>query len=68
MNIQTEAMREGAKKSYGAYKTDDGWHGFEEVNHPTPSGNERWLMTYSDNRSWPNKETAISKIKEILDH
>lgn len=67
MSLFTEFMRDGAKKVYGAYKDDaGGWHGFEEVNHPTPSGCERWLMTYSDNRSWPDSKTAIKKIKELV--
>jgi len=66
MSIQTEAMRAGAEKAYGAFKQEDGWHGYEVVNHPTPSGCERWLMTYSDKRAWPDPETAIKEIKKIL--
>ncbi len=65
MSLQTEAMRQGAKKCYGAFKEDDGWHGFEEVNHPKPSGCERWLMTYSDKRPWPDPKTAIKEIKKM---
>lgn len=65
MSLQTEAMRFEADRSYSAFKDNNGdWHGIEHVNHPTPSGCDRWLMTYSDNRSWPNKKTAIAKIKE----
>ena len=62
----TEAMRFGAEKQYGAFRKEDGWHGYEEVNHLTPSGSERWLMTYNDKRAWENEEIAIKKIKEIL--
>ena len=66
MSIQTEAMRDGADKSYGVFKENDGYHGIEYVNHPTPSGCERWLPTYSDKRGWSDKNTAIAKIKEML--
>lgn len=66
MNIQTEAMREEADKDYEAFEDDDGWHGIEYVNHLTPSGCDRWLPTYSDKRGWPDIDTAIQKIKEMV--
>jgi hypothetical protein len=66
MGLQEEAMRKNANKLYGACQDKEGWYGFEEVNHPTPSGCERWLMTYSDKRRWPDGETAILEIKKAL--
>ena len=77
MDIQTQAMREmaGPDKMIHAYQGPfyDGdeqdaklWHGIEYVNHPTPSGCERWLPTISDKRGWPDKETAIVELKKLL--
>lgn len=66
MSLLTESMRAGADKIYSAFKDDYGWHGMEQVNHPTPSGCERWLITYSDKRSWPTEEIAVQEIKKAL--
>ena len=49
-----------------AYEDETGWHGIEYVNHPTPSGAERWMPTYSDDRGWPDRDMAILKITEFL--
>ena len=66
MSVQTELMREGAQREITAFQKYDGWHGVEFVNHPTPSGCERWLPTYSDKRSFPNRDTAILEFRKIL--
>ena len=70
MSIQTEAMREDAEESHyvTAFEDDEGWHGIEFVNHPTPSGCRRDMPTYSDKRGWPDAETAIRKLKEALSY
>ncbi len=67
MSLQTEAMRATAQRQVTAWQNDDGtWSGVEIVNHPTPSGCERWMPTYSDKRHWPDKETAIREFKALL--
>lgn len=66
MSILTGKARDGADKKYRVFKEDDGWHGIEYVNNPTPSGCVKWVATYSDRRGWPDKGTAIAKIKEMV--
>lgn len=69
MSLQTEAMREqaGDQKYVTAYKDAEGyWHGVEMVNHPTPSGCERWMPTYSDKRPWPTPELAKEEFEKEL--
>lgn len=58
-------MKDNARL-YGAYKLDDGWHGYQERNHKSPSGCDRFYMIYSDNEAYPTEELAILKIKEKL--
>jgi hypothetical protein len=77
MDLQTKWMRDGAgpQKEIHAYKGPqfpgdaegaDLWHGIEYVNHPTPSGCERWLPTLSDKRGWPDAKTAIKEMEKSL--
>lgn len=41
-------------------------HGILMVNHPTPSGCERWMMLVSDNRGFDTHEEACEKFKAAL--
>lgn len=67
MSIQTEAMRAGADSEIYGLKDKDGYYGIEYVNHPTPSGSDRWLPTYSDKRRFSTEEEAITEFKKLLD-
>jgi hypothetical protein len=50
-----------------AYQREPGkWSGVEMVNHPTPSGCERWMPSYSDKREWPDAETAKREFEAVL--
>jgi len=67
MSLLTEGMRNTTEREITVYKDEDGlFHGVEYVNHPTPSGCERWLPTYSDNRGWPDKEIALKEFEKML--
>ena len=70
MGIQEEAMRKmaGPDKEINILAHEDGtFSAIEYVSHPTPSGSERWLPTYSDNRHWPTKEQAVEEFKKLLE-
>jgi len=66
MSIQTEAMRTGAKRHQCVCQDDNGYYGAEFVLHPTPSGFERWLPTYSDKRRFKTEQEAAVAFKEIM--
>jgi hypothetical protein len=67
MSLLTEAMRQTDERIITAFKRENGkWSGVEMVNHPPPSGGERWMPTYSDNWEWPDEETAIKEFKAAL--
>lgn len=67
MSLQTEAMRATNNRYVTAHKRDNGkWSGVEMVNHPTPSGCDRWMPSYSDKREWPDAETATKEFKDVL--
>ena len=67
MDILTEAMRATEERYVTTFKRDNGtWSGIEMVNHPTPSGNDRWLPSYSDSREWPDSEIAKKEFKSVL--
>ena len=67
MSLSTEFMRSTDQRIVGAGKNKNGtWSAYELVNHPTPSGCERWMPTYSDNRQWPDEETAKREFEAIL--
>jgi hypothetical protein len=67
MSIQTEAMRAGADRTIHAFQHPNGkWSAVELVNHPTPSGCDRWLPSYSDKREWPDAETAKKELEAML--
>lgn len=65
MTLQTEAMREQAGNDQyitaGQHKDTKKWHGYLMVNHPTPSGCDRWMMAYSDKRGWDSAEKAMDE-------
>lgn len=67
MTLQTALMREDADKKVIASKNANGsYSACEFVNHPPPSGIERWLPTISDNREWATEEEAIEEFKKVL--
>lgn len=70
MSIQTEAMRKMAGPdqfvTVGQHRETGQWHGMLMVNHPTPSGCERWMVAYSDKRGWPNERTAKAEFRKTL--
>jgi hypothetical protein len=41
------------------------WHGVLMINHPTPSGCERWMMAYSDKRGWKTPKQAMDKFVAV---
>jgi hypothetical protein len=70
MSIQTEAMRKLADGdeyvTAGQHRETKLWHGMLMINHPTPSGCDRWMMAYSDSRGWPDEKTAKAEFKKLL--
>ena len=66
MSIQTEAMRTGAKKQQCVCRDDNGYYGAEFVCHPSPSGFERWLPTYSDKRRFKTDQEAAVEFKRLM--
>lgn len=69
MDIQTAAMREmaGPEKEINYIRHEDGtFSAIEYVNHPTPSGSERWLPTVSGNLHWPTQEKAKEEFEKLL--
>jgi|APFre7841882654_1041346.scaffolds.fasta_scaffold104282_2 microsomal dipeptidase-like Zn-dependent dipeptidase len=66
MSLQTQWMRNTKDREIEVCKDDKGFFCMELVNHPTPSGCERWLPTYSDKRRWPDEATARAKFDELL--
>jgi hypothetical protein len=68
MSLQTETMRELAgDQQYitaAQHKNTNQWHGILVVNHPTPSGCDRWMVVYSDNRGWDTPSEALDKFVE----
>ena len=68
MSILTEAMRQTEQRKITAYKRENGkWSGVEYVNHPTPSGCERWLPTYSHKLEFDDSDTAIKEFTRYLE-
>jgi hypothetical protein len=60
-------MRATPDRYVSAYQREPGkWSGVEMVNHPTPSGCERWMPSYSDKREWPDAETAKREFEAVL--
>lgn len=45
---------------------DDLWHGALFVNHPTPSGCERWLLKKSDPIGHSDAKDAVKRIAQIF--
>ena len=67
MSLQTEMMRATDERKITAFQHKNGkWSGMEIVNHPTPSGCERWIPTYSDKREWVDEETAKREFATVL--
>lgn len=50
----------------GQHKETKQWHGVLMVNHPTPSGCARFMMSYSDQRGWPDEATAKKEFEKAL--
>jgi hypothetical protein len=69
MDLATKFMREASIDfEINVYKGDDGlYHGIEYVNHPTPSGCDRWLPSISDNRGFDTPEKAIEEFMKLLE-
>ena len=67
---QTEAMIEMAGDQKGIvvmqHRDTKKYHGALEVNHPTPSGCDRWMIVQSDNRGWDDPETARMQFELLL--
>jgi hypothetical protein len=66
MSIQTDFMRIGAKKHHCVCQDDNGYYGAEFVLHPSPSGHERCLPTYSDKRRFKTDIEAAAEFKETM--
>ena len=66
MSLQSIAMRATVKKEVLVAKDENGFFGIEYVCHPTPSGFERWLPTFSDKRRFEDKDVALNEFKEQL--
>lgn len=67
MDLQTEWMRATPEREICVAKNANGtFSAVEMVNHPTPSGSPRWLPTISDNREWPDEETARREFEAVL--
>jgi hypothetical protein len=59
-------MRNTEEREIVTYKDEKGFFCGEMVNHPTPSGCERWLPTYDDNRRWPDEAKAREEFEKLL--
>lgn len=70
MSVQTEAMISLAGEdrfvTTAQHQETKLFHGCLMINHPTPSGCDRWMMAYSDKRGWPDSETAKLEFEKIL--
>ena len=61
MSLQTSWMLAGAgddQRQVYYVKHDDGFSGELWINHPTPSGSERWMLLISDNRRFKTEPEA----------
>lgn len=68
MSLTTDIMRQTAERQIHAGQRESGkWSAIEFVNHPTPSGCDRWLPTYEDNREWEDAETAKRELRKLLE-
>lgn len=70
MSIQTEAMRDmagddGQYITAAQHRETKKWHGILMINHPTPSGCDRWMMGYSDNRGWDSHKQAVDEFVAV---
>jgi hypothetical protein len=66
MSLQTEWMRQTDQREVYALKDKQGHWCIEYVNHPTPSGEQRWMPTYEDNRRWPTEQAAREEFGKLL--
>jgi hypothetical protein len=70
ISLQTETMitSAGANKyvAVAQHRETKKWHGVLMINHPTPSGCERWLMAFSDSRGFEDPNNAIGQFRNIL--
>jgi hypothetical protein len=58
MSLQTEFMRNESEKQIVICKDEKGYFAVEYVNHPTPSGLDRWVLTLSDKRRFKTEQEA----------
>ena len=70
ISLQSEAMiaLAGKDKCVTAIRHNKTgrWHGALLINHPTPSGNGRWIRVFSDRRGYVNQRIAIKHLRESL--
>jgi hypothetical protein len=68
--LQSEAMiaSAGKDKCVTAMRHDKTgrWHGILLINHPTPSGNGRWIRIFSDGRGYATRTIAIKRFCKYL--
>jgi len=64
-SLQSQAMeaQAGDQKyiTHGQHPKTNKHHGVLMINHPTPSGCERWMMLYSDQRGWETGRRAVAE-------
>ena len=70
MDMQSKAMIDGSNGDMyivvGQHKDTGKYHGMLYVNHPTPSGSDRYMLVLSDTRGWDDEETAKAEFREAL--
>lgn len=70
ITAQTAAMISLAGKdchvTAGQHRETNKFHGMLMLNHPTPSGCDRWMTVLTDNRGFDTLEEAQTKFKESL--
>ena len=71
MDLQTQSMLDSAGDdriiTVGQDEETKKYHGLLYVNHPPPSGVDRYLLALSDNRWWDDKEVAEKEFKKSLE-
>jgi len=68
IGLQTAAMIEQAEEDrhIGIHKEDGKYYGGLYVNHPTPSGSVRYLLTLSDKRRFDDEKKAEDAFRKAL--
>lgn len=69
-SMQTRAMIAAAGENMCAtvarHKETGKFHGVLYVNHPTPSGSDRWMPALSDKRGWDDEKAAAEAFDALL--